>query len=122
MTGRIHTFDARVGGGYRMSLFYPADEQRFQGKTSDKEDMVDVRFLELSPPHRIVEAINFVTGNPALLGEMNMTATFENVSEGTEVTLLFTNLPPGLRPEDNDAGARLSLNQLAQLFESYVSR
>src|SRR5215471_13006662 len=23
MTGEIHEFDARVGGGYRMSLFYP---------------------------------------------------------------------------------------------------
>jgi len=23
MTGKVHEFDARVGGGYRMSLFYP---------------------------------------------------------------------------------------------------
>ena len=23
MTGKIHSFDASVGGGYRMSLFYP---------------------------------------------------------------------------------------------------
>jgi uncharacterized protein YndB with AHSA1/START domain len=42
MTGRIHEFDARVGGGYRMSLFYPPDERTFRGKTSEKEDMVDV--------------------------------------------------------------------------------
>jgi hypothetical protein len=34
------------------------------------------------------------------------------------VTLLFENLPPGLRPEDNDEGARLSLAQLARRFES----
>ena len=26
MTGEIHEFDAQVGGGYRMSLFYPPDE------------------------------------------------------------------------------------------------
>ena len=26
MTGHIHEFDARVGGGYRMSLFYPPGE------------------------------------------------------------------------------------------------
>ena len=39
------------------------------------------------------------------------------VPGGTEVTLLFTNLPPGLRPEDNDAGAELSLEQLARRFE-----
>ena len=34
MTGEIHEFDARVGGGYRMSLFYPPDEHTFRGKTS----------------------------------------------------------------------------------------
>src|SRR5262245_15285529 len=34
MTGKIHEFDARVGGGYRMSLFYPPTERAFRGKTS----------------------------------------------------------------------------------------
>jgi uncharacterized protein YndB with AHSA1/START domain len=33
MTGEIHEFDARVGGRYRMSLFYPPDESAFRGKT-----------------------------------------------------------------------------------------
>ena len=120
MTGKMHEFDARVGGGYRMSLFYPPTERNFRGKTADKEDMVDVRFVELVPPRRIVEAVSFVTDDPALLGEMTMTATFEQVSGGTEVTLVFTNLPPGLRPEDNDAGARLSLAQLARRFEEHT--
>ena len=101
-----------------MSLFYPADEHAMQGKTSDKEDMVDVRFLRtLSPPRRIVGAVSFVTTDPALTGEMTMTATFDEVAGGTEVTLLFENLPPGLRPQDNDEGARLSLEQLARRFE-----
>jgi uncharacterized protein YndB with AHSA1/START domain len=117
MTGKIHAFDARVGGGYRMSLFYPPDERAFRGKTSDREDMVDVRFVELAPPRRIVEAVTFVTTDPALLGEMTMTSTFDEVTGGTEVTLLFENLPPGLRAEDNEAGARLSLEQLARRFE-----
>jgi hypothetical protein len=27
MTGEIHKSDARVGGGYRMALFYPSDER-----------------------------------------------------------------------------------------------
>jgi uncharacterized protein YndB with AHSA1/START domain len=116
MTGQIHEFDARVGGGYLMSLFYPPDEQKFRGKTADKEDRVEVRFVELTPPRRIVEAIRFVTDDPALLGEMTMTATFEEVPGGTGVTLVFDNLPPGVRAEDNDAGARLSLDQLAWRF------
>jgi uncharacterized protein YndB with AHSA1/START domain len=117
MTGEIHEFDARVGGGYRMSLFYPPTERSSRGKTSDKEDMVTVRFVELAPARRIVEGVKFVTTDPALLGEMMIEITFEPVSGGTEVTFLCTNLPPGLRAEDNEAGSRLSLEQLAHRFE-----
>ena len=116
MTSEIHEFDARVEGGYRMSLFYRPTERVFRGKTSDREDMVNVRFVELAPPRRIVEAVSFVTTDPAFFGEMTMTVTFEEVSSGTEVTLVFENLPPGLRAEDNEAGARLSLEQLARRF------
>jgi uncharacterized protein YndB with AHSA1/START domain len=115
--GEIHEFDARVGGGYRMSLFYPPDERTFRGKTSEREDMVEVRFVELAPPRRIVEAVSFVTTDPAFFGEMTMIATFEEVSGGTEVTLVFKSLPPGLRAADNEAGSRLSLEQLARRFE-----
>jgi uncharacterized protein YndB with AHSA1/START domain len=117
MTGAIHEFDARVGGGYRMSLFYPPSEPTFRGKTADKEDMVNVQFVELAPPRKIVEAVSFVTTDPAFLGEMTLTATFKEVSGGTEVTLVFENLPPGLRAEDNETGSRLSLEQLARRFE-----
>ncbi len=117
MTGEIHEFEAGVGGGYRMSLFYPPDERDFRGKTSDREDMVRVRFVELAPPRRIVEAASFVTTDPAFFGEMAMTATFEEVSGRTEVTLVFENLPPGFRAEDNEAGSRLSLEQLARRCE-----
>ena len=117
MTGEIHEFDARVGGGYRMSLFYPADEGSFRGKTSDSEDVVNVRFVELAPPRRIVEAVNFDTTDPAFVGEMTIVVTFEEASRGTEVTILCTNLPPGLRAEDNEAGSRLSLEQLARRFK-----
>jgi uncharacterized protein YndB with AHSA1/START domain len=117
MTGEIHEFDARVGGGYRMSLFYPPDEHTFRGKTSDREDMVNVRFVDLVPPRRIVEAVSFVTTDPAFFGLMTMIATLEQVSGGTEVTLVCRNLPPGLRAKDNEAGSRLSLEQLARRLE-----
>jgi uncharacterized protein YndB with AHSA1/START domain len=94
MTGEIHEFDARVGGGYRMSLFYPPNEHAFRGKTSDREDRVNVQFLELARPRKIVEVVSFDTTDPGLVGEMTMTATFEKISGGTEVTLVFKNLPP----------------------------
>ncbi len=117
MTGRMHAFDPRVGGGYEMSLFYPPEERRFRGKTAEREDRVRVRFVELAPPHRIVEAVRFVSDDPAYGGEMTLTVLIEAAAGGTAVTLAFDNLPPGLRPEDNDAGARASLAQLARHVE-----
>jgi hypothetical protein len=69
------------------------------------------------PPRRIVEAVNFVTTDPALLGEMTIVVTFEEASAGTEVTFLCKDLPPGLKAKDNEAGSRLSLEQLARLVE-----
>src|SRR5215213_7377503 len=92
MTGRIHDFDPRVGGGYRMSLYYPPSVRAFHGKTAAREDRVDVRFVEAVPARRLVEAVNFVTTDPAFMGEMTMVVTFEEVSGGTEVTILCENL------------------------------
>jgi uncharacterized protein YndB with AHSA1/START domain len=99
-----------------MSLFYPPDERSFRGKTSEREDRISVRFVELVPPRRIVEAVTFDTADPAFRGEMTIVVTFAAVSGGTEVTFACRNLPPGLRAEDNEAGARLSLEQLARRF------
>ena len=92
LTGEIHEFDARVGGGYRMSLFYPPDERALRGKTSDREDIAKVRFVELAPPGRIVKAGTFDTADPAFCRQ-------------------------ALRAEDNEAGSRLSLEQLAHRLE-----
>lgn len=117
MTGKIHEFDLRVGGGYRMSLFYPPSEQAYRGKTSEREDRFTARFVELAPPTRIVQVITFDSADPAFAGEMTMVATFEKTDGGTEVTLAFENIPPGIRPEDNDAGTRSSLEKLARYVE-----
>jgi len=118
MTGRLHAFDAQPGGGYRLSLFYPSDERRFQGKTAEREDRIDVRFVELVPARRIVEAVTFDTADPALQGDMTITVTFEPMDNATNVTFHFTDLPPGVRPEDNEEGTRLSLEQLARYVSS----
>jgi hypothetical protein len=73
----------------------------FPGKASVREDIVNVRFAVLAPPRRIVEGVSLVTTDPAFFGEMTITAPFEEVSGGTEVTLVFENLAPGLRAEDD---------------------
>jgi uncharacterized protein YndB with AHSA1/START domain len=117
MTGKIHAFDPRVGGGYRMSLFYPPDEAGARGKTAAHEDRVDVRFLALDPPRRIVWAVSFVRDNPGFQGEMTITVTLAAVAGGTDVVFHCENLPCGVRSEDNETGTRLSLEQLARLVE-----
>ncbi len=117
MTGEVYSFDARVGGGYRMSLFYPASEQVFRGKTSDREDNITSRFVELDPPNRIVQAVTFNSTDPAFAGEMIMAATFEVEDGGTRVTIECEHIPVGVRPEDNEAGCRSSLEKLAHYVE-----
>ena len=117
MAARLHAFDPRPGGGYEMSLYSPPDERRFRGKTTEREDRVVVRFEELAPPRRIVETVRFVSDDAAFGGEMTLTVSIEPQADGSAVTMAFTGLPPGLRPEDNDAGARLSLAQLARHVE-----
>ena len=72
MTGRIHRFDLRIGGEYQMSLFYPPSDNESRGKTAEKEDRFTSRFIELTPCQRIVQAINFDSSDPAILGEMIM--------------------------------------------------
>jgi uncharacterized protein YndB with AHSA1/START domain len=117
MTGKIHAFDARVGGGYRMSLFYPVSEQGYRGKTAEWEDRFTARFVELTPPTRIVQAIAFDSVDPAFSGEMTMVVTFEEREGGTDVTIVFEHIPSGVRPEDNEAGCRSSLEKLACYLE-----
>lgn len=117
MTGKVHNFDLRAGGGYEMSLYYPESETEAQGKTAGKEDRFRVRFIELIPPYKIVQAVNFASDNPDFAGEMMMEATFEPKDSGTQVTLVFNNIPKGIRPEDNEAGTKSSLEKLAKFVE-----
>lgn len=113
MKGNVHHFDLKVGGGYEMSLFYPSTEKESQGKTGDNEDRYTARFLELSAPHKIVQAINFDSKDPAFAGEMIMDVTLEAQGKDTNVTIVFKNIPSGIKPEDNEAGTESSLTKLA---------
>ena len=121
MTGKVHHFDYRVGGGYEMSLYYPSSEKTSRGKTAEREDRYRARFIEITPPRRIVEAIIFDATNPAFSGEMIMDVTLEAEKDGTTVSMVFKDIPPGIRPEDNDAGTRSSLEKLARYVEEGTS-
>ncbi len=68
MTARLHQFEARVGGGYRMSLTYEEPDHRVRGKTTAHTDVVRVRFIELAPGERIVQEVEFDSDEAAFGG------------------------------------------------------
>jgi uncharacterized protein YndB with AHSA1/START domain len=115
MTAKVHAFEPRAGGGYRMSLTYT--DGGGTGKTSDDTDSFEGKFVELVPDERIVEAIRFDSPDPQFSGEMRMTSTLADSDGGTLVTILCENLPPGIRLEDNELGCQQSLAKLARLVE-----
>jgi len=114
MRAELHRFDLRVGSGYEMSLFYPESETGTPGKSATHEDRYTARFVELSPPSRIVQAIVFDAPDPAFAGEMTMTVSLEPSAGGTLVTIVFDGIPPGIRPEDNEQGTEETLQNLAR--------
>ena len=117
MNGRVHSFDLVVGGGYQMSLYYPTSQEGSPGKTAEKEDRFAVRFLELVPSKKIVQAVIFDSPDPAFAGEMTMEIIFEEAGEGTNVSISFKNIPAGINPEDNETGTGSSLEKLARYVE-----
>ncbi len=117
MVGKVYSFDLQQGGGYNMSVFYLETEKKMKGKTSEKEDKFTATFVELTPPEKIVEAINFDSPDPDFTEQMIMEVTIEPVDNGTKVTFLFRNIPKGIKPEDNEAGTLSSLEKLAQYVE-----
>ena len=116
MTGKVHHFDLREGGSYEMSLFYPETERNAKGKTAAKEDRYTAHFIKLQPGKKIVETIRFETPDTHFQGEMTMEVTFQPADQGTRVTMAFSNIPDGIRSEDNEKGTELSLQKL----ESYI--
>jgi uncharacterized protein YndB with AHSA1/START domain len=113
MRGVVHAFDAREGGAFSMSLVYPEGDSSARGKTSESTDTFQGRFAKLSPNERIVWAVEFESADPSFAGEMIVSTTLEPAGGGTKVTMLCENIPPGIRPEDNEAGGRSTLEQLA---------
>jgi uncharacterized protein YndB with AHSA1/START domain len=115
MTSQVHRFDAREGGGFRISLTY--DSPTSAGKTSARTDTYHGRFVRLVPDEQVVEVVEFETSDPSLLGEMRITIELADARGGTDVAALHEALPPGLSPADNEVGWRMSLAKLAALVE-----
>lgn len=115
MTCRVHSFDAREGGEYRVSLTY--DEPDRQGKSSAHTDTYRGRFLRLVPNEKVVESMEFETDNPALAGAMTLTTALSDAADGTEVVMSHEGIPDAIPAADNELGSRMALANLARLVE-----
>lgn len=108
-TGRVHSLDARVGGGYRMSFtnFGTGHEHSFGGT-----------YLELVPAQRIRYSATF--DDPNLPGEMQTTVSLAKVSCGCELNVVQEGIPAAIPTEDCYLGWQQSLGHLARLVEPEI--
>jgi uncharacterized protein YndB with AHSA1/START domain len=116
MTGTFERFDARPGGSYRLELTY-ADRSASRGKATAATDVVESRFIDLVPGVRVVQAVAFVSDDPAYAGTMTMTWEITAVEGGTRVDIVADHVPDGIAAADHAAGLASSLANLAEYLE-----
>ena len=113
MRGIVHAFEAREGGPFSMSLVYPEDDSTASGKTTESTDTFRGRFARLIPNERVVWVVEFDSDDPSFSGVMMVTTTLAPEGSATNVTIFCESIPLGIRPADNEAGCRSTLEKLA---------
>ncbi|MFI8189427.1 SRPBCC domain-containing protein [Streptomyces sp. NPDC085946] len=117
MSSRVHEFDVREGGRFRISLTY--DTPAGTGKSAARTDTYRGHFAKLVPDEQVVEVLEFETDDPALRGTMTMTTTLADAEDGgTRVTVVHEGVPDAVPAADNETGTRLALTNLAMYVEA----
>ncbi len=108
-TGKVHSMDARVGGGYRMSFtnFGTGHSHSFGGT-----------YIELVPNEKLRYHDQFE--NPDLPGQMEVTVTLKPVMCGTELHVVQQGIPDAIPTEFCYLGWQESLEMLAKLVEPEI--
>jgi uncharacterized protein YndB with AHSA1/START domain len=117
MSGRFERFDARPGGSYRLVLTY-GDSSPRAGKATTDSDIVEARFVDVVPNVRLVQAVDFVSDDPAFIGTMTMTWELAEENGHTRVVVSADDVPTGISPEDHAVGMHSSLANLAAFVEA----
>ena len=120
MSGRFEHVDARPGGSYRLVLTY-ADGSGAPGKATADSDIVEGRFVDIVPGARVVQAVDFISDDPAYAGTMTMTWEVAAVDAGTRVEIRAEDVPDGISAEDHAAGLGSSLANLTAYVEARSS-
>lgn len=117
MRAEVHEFDAREGGGFRVSLTYEAPDA--SGKSAAHTDTYHGRFARLVPNEQVVEVLEFEAVDPALGGAMTLTTTLTDAEGGgTDVLMVHEGIPDAVPAADNETGTRMALENLARLVEA----
>ena len=108
-TCKVHAFDPRVGGKYRMTFtnFTTGNGHSFGGV-----------FKELVPNERVSYSDAFEDSN--LPGEMTTTVTLKAVSVGTELQIVQEGIPDAIPEEACYLGWQESLVLLGKLVEPEI--
>jgi uncharacterized protein YndB with AHSA1/START domain len=116
MTARFEEFDATPGGSYRLILTY-ADPADAHAKSTADSDIVEARYVDIASNDRVVQAVDFVSDDPAFAGTMIMTWVVRPVDGRTRVEIIADDVPDGISSEDHAAGLSSSLDNLARYLE-----
>jgi uncharacterized protein YndB with AHSA1/START domain len=116
MSSRVHDFDAREGGSFRISLSYDAPTET--GKSAAQTDTYHGHFVTLVPDEQVVEVFEFETADPELRGQMTTTTTLTEAVGGTDVLVVHEGIPSKVPVADNETGTRMALANLAKLVEA----
>jgi uncharacterized protein YndB with AHSA1/START domain len=117
MSSHVHFFDAREGGAFRISLSY--EDEAATGKSGEHTDTYHGEFVRLVPDTEVVQTMEFETDVPDLRGTMRVTYRLADAAGGgTDLDTVHDDVPPGVPPEDNQTGWRMSLDKLARLVEA----
>lgn len=117
MSARATVFEPWIGGMYQLVLTYEQTDLA-SGKTTDRTDVSNGRFVDLVPGLKIVQIGTFESSDPAFAGEMTQTWYLEALDGGTRVTIVCEHVPVGIRKEDHDAGLKSTLDNLSIFLTS----
>ena len=108
-TGKVHSMDAKVGGGYQMSFtnFGTGGSHSFGGT-----------YLELEPGKKL--RYNDQFDNPELPGQMEVEVTLTSSMAGTQLDIVQNGVPDAIPVDFCYLGWQESLEMLAKLVEPEI--
>ncbi|ESW67502.1 SRPBCC family protein [Mesorhizobium sp. M0761] len=110
-TCTVHSFDAKVGGAFKMS---------FRNFTTGGSHSFGGEYLELVPGERLRYTDRF--DDPNLPGQIEVTVLLKKVSVGTELDITQAGIPDVIPAEACYLGWQESLRNLAKLVEPEINQ